>query len=201
MSKSKNKNYEIPSDYKVQRLYRKRKKRKNQLKKELRWFIVFALIQVVIIGVFLFSLSDVVDISNTETFTGQAEGSIQKESYLLTKKSRKVYFYVDSKEYLYQDLLHYHYDGDNVLDDLREGYLTVTVDKESGSVVELRSKSTVFYTLEDYNKTARTRNIMGISLMAVVELVYIAFFAGYLLVVKSSIKDVIKINKKIKNEV
>ena len=208
MSKPNKKKYIVPEDYKIQRLYRKREKTKRKLKNNMFGFLmgllIAALIQAVIMGVFVFAFKSNREVAfeNTEQITVKAD-SVEYRTLARTGKkasNNKLFIVCGSKEYLYQDLLSYHYDGDDLDEDLRTQTLTITLEKGTERVVDLRGEKDIFYTLDDYNKTARIRTGMGIGLLVVVELVYVAVFIVFLFCQEFPFGKIKRLSRKIEEK-
>lgn len=206
MSKAQNKRRKVPDDYKLQRLYRKKAKLKRKQTKNILEFLfgltIFALVQLIIIGIFLFAFkaTRVVAIENTHQITVKADRVEYRTLARTGKKAsnNKLFIVCDSEDYLYADILFYHYDGDDLDEDLRTQTLTLTLENDTKRVVDLRGEKTIFYTLDDYNKTARIRIIMGITLLVVIELVYTTVLFIFLRYFTDfSWRNIKKINSKI----
>lgn len=211
MSSMREKKYKVPTDYKLHRLYRKRAKLQRKLIKNSLSFLlglaIFALVQLIIIGVFLFAFNSnrVVAVENTQQLTVKTDRVEYRTLARTGKKAsnNKLYIVCGSEEYLYQDLLCYHYDGDDLDEDLRTQTLTLTIEKDTERVVDLRGEKDIFYTLDDFNKTARIRTTIGIILLVVVELVYTVVFVFHLSCTDipwRKIKDVNKMIAKTESE-
>ena len=162
---------------------------------------IFVLVQLIVIGIFLFAFesNSVVAIENTQQLKIKAD-SVEYRTLARTGKkasNNKLYIICGSKEFIYQDLLCYHYDGDDLVEDLRTQTLTLTIENDTERVVDLRGEKDLFYTLDDFNKTARIRNTMGITILVAIELVYTFVFVLYLRCTDIPWNKIKDVNKKI----
>ena len=148
-------------------------------------FTVFAIIvQLVIIGIIPFVFEGNVPVSEDNTVTVSfkpdkvevVERRVPFARY--AHKEKIVYFYHNSEKYRYLFQFFSQYDGDDLVNDLKNEYLTVTCKNGTNDVVALKGENIVFHTLESYNSSATIGLIFGILFMVLIESIYL-FASGY----------------------
>lgn len=95
------------------------------------------------------------------------------------KWERGVYFYNDSEKYRYPYQFFSQYDGEDLVKDLENEYLTVTCKKGTNNVVALKGENNVFLTLKSYNSSATIGLILGILFTILIESIYLFAFGYY----------------------
>lgn len=91
---------------------------------------------------------------------------------------RNVYFYNNEVKYKYPYQFFSQYDGEDLVKDLENEYLTVTIKEGTNKVVAIEGEETTFITLESYNSSATLGLVFGILFMIFIEAIYL-FACGY----------------------
>ncbi len=96
-----------------------------------------------------------------------------------SRTERIVYFYHNLEKYTYPYQLFSQYDGEDLVKDLKNEYLTVTLKEGTNKVVALEGENTVFITLDRYNNSATLGLIFCILFMILIEALYLFVFGYY----------------------
>ena len=173
---------EIVRKRKEKKLIKKREKQRKRKRKLVKNIVLFVIVQALFIGIFsvMQNQSRIATNENTQTIIGFAEDVFKSD----LNKQLNIYF--DSEAYRYGAGLFNQYSGDNLPKDLLAEKLYVKYYKCIGTygfyntIVDLRSETKTYYTMNDYNDYSRLARTESIIFFVFFEAIYLFVLIIYI---------------------